>query len=194
MRELEGLSGERSAPSKLAHNRLMLTQTRSFLDAFAPLVNEEEADLPLTMLEIDLRHARYSLGVPLHPNVLRARYGLNYALWQAGELGERALPVQEAQRALAQAEHEAATQLRNTIDAARTHQSTLKQLATHVEELEQRALKLSKVGGDPISLARLRLEWRQARAAARVQANRLEEAVQLLEALVSDSAEVTETN
>lgn len=194
VRELEGLSGERSAPSKLAHNRLMLTQTRSFLDAFAPLVNEEDADLPLTMLEIDLRHARYSLGVPLHPNVLRARYGLNYALWQAGELGERALPVQEAQRALAQAEHEAATQLRNTIDAARTHQSTLKQLATHVEELEQRALKLSKVGGDPISLARLRLEWRQARAAARVQANRLEEAVQLLEALVSDSAEAAESN
>ena len=191
VRELAALTGERSSPAKLAHNRLMLTQTRSFLDAFAPLVNEQEADQPLTMLDIDLRHARYSLGVPLHPNVLRARYGLNYALWQAGELGEGALPVQEAQRALAQAEQEAAAQLRTTIEAARTHQSTLKQLAAHVEELEERALKLSRAKGDDLSLARVRLEWRQARAAARIQANRLEEAVQLLEALVSDSAETS---
>lgn len=194
VRELETMRGERSSPSKLAHNRLMLTQTLSFLDAFAPLVNEAEADEPLTMLDIDLRHARYSLGVPLHPNVLRARYGLNYALWQAGELGERALPVQEAQRVLAQAENEAATQLRSTIEAARTHQNTLKQLAAHVEELEQRASKLSKADGDPISIARVRLEWRQARAAARIQANRLEEAVQLLEALVSDSADTSSLN
>ena len=194
VRELAALTGERSAPAKLAHNRLMLTQTRSFLDAFAPLVDEREADQPLTRLDIDLRHARYSLGVPLHPNVLRARYGLNYALWQAGELGERALPVQEAQRVLAQAEQEAAAQLRSTIEAARSHQTALAQLAAHVEELEERALKLSRLGGEALSLARVRLEWRQARAAARIQANRLEEAVQLLEALVSDSAETSNLN
>lgn len=194
VRELEARPQDSGTPTQLAHHRLMMSQTQSFLDAFAPLVREEDADAPLQVLEVDLQHARFSLGVPLHPNVLRARYALNFALWQAGAEGEQALGVQEAGRALAQAEAEAAAQLRTTLDAALAHQSSLEQLRQHVEELERRALSLSKGMGDPIALARLRLEWRQARAAARVQSNRLEEATHLLEALVSGGAEANVLN
>ena len=190
VKEIESLpEGSRGNPAQLAHTQLMLTQTQAFLDAFGPLVTLEEADTPLTMLQMDLQNAHFSLGVPLHPNVLRARHGLNFALWQAGEQGDHAPAVQDARRVLASAETEAAVQLKSTIDAARAHQAALTQLARHVEELEARALKLSGIGGDPLSLARVRLEWRQARAAARIQANRMEEAVRLLEALVSNSGE-----
>ena len=188
--EIEGLPEQhRGNPAQLAHTRLMLTQTRAFLDAFGPLVTLEEADTPLTMLKMDLQNAHFSLGVPLHPNVLRARHGLNFALWQAGDQGDHAPAVQDARNVLARAEAEAAAQLKATIDAARAHQAALNQLARHVEDLEARALKLAGLGGDPLSLARVRLEWRQARAAARIQANRMEEAVRLLEALVSDSGD-----
>lgn len=188
--ELEGMPRrDQASATQLAHTRLMLTQTGSFLDAFGPLVTEEEADTPLTMLQMDLQNAHYSLGIPLHPNVLRARHGLNFALWQAGEHADSA-PVQDSRRALAQAEADAGAQLKATLDAARGHQAQLRQLARHVEELEARALKLQGMGGDPLSLARLRLEWRQARAAARIQSHRMEEAVRLLEALISDGVEV----
>lgn len=185
--ELEGLTrGDQASATQLAHTRLMLTQTQAFLDAFGPLVTLEEADAPLTMLQMDLQNAHYSLGIPLHPNVLRARHGLNFALWQAGDQGDTAPAVQEARRTLQQAEAEAGAQLKATLDAARNHQTNLNTLARHVEELEARALKLQSMGGDPLSLARVRLEWRQARASARIQSHRMEEAVRLLEALISD--------
>ncbi len=191
VREIESLPPQsRGNPAQLAHTRLMLTQTRAFLDAFGPLVAVEDADSPLTMLQMDLQNAHFSLGVPLHPNVLRARHGLNFALWQAGDQGEDAPAVQDARRVLAQAEIEAGAQLKATLDAARAHQAALIQLARHVEDLEARALKLAGMGGDPLTLARVRLEWRQARAAARIQSNRMEEAVRLLEALVSDSVQL----
>lgn len=180
---------DQASAAQLAHTRLMLTQTQSFLEVFGPLVTEEEADAPLTMLQMDLQNAHYSLGIPLHPNVLRARHGLNFALWQAGEQGD-APAVQEARRSLEQAEAEAGAQLKATLEAARGHQASLAQLARHVEELEARALKLQSLGGDPLSLARIRLEWRQSRAAARIQSHRMEEAVRLLEALISDGAEL----
>lgn len=185
--ELEGGRGAgQASPAQLAHSRLMLTQTTSFLDAFAPLVAEEDADTPLTMLDMNLENARFSLGVPLHPNVLRARHTLNYALWQAGEQASYAPAVAEARRTLAQAEAEAGAQLHATLDAARQHQSSLRHFAHNVEELEARAVKLSQSGGDPQSLALVRFEWRQARAAARIHSHRMEEAVRLLEALVSE--------
>ncbi|WP_019009627.1 hypothetical protein [Deinococcus aquatilis] len=185
--ELEAGKGrEQATPAQLAHSRLMLTQTTSFLDAFAPLVAEEDADTPLTMLDMNLDNARFSLGVPLHPNVLRARYSLNYAQWQAGEQANQAAAVADARRHLAQAEAEAGAQLHTTLEAARAHQSALRQLAHTVESLETRAVHLNASGGDPLSLARVRFEWRQARAAARVQSHRMEEAVRLLEALVSE--------
>ncbi|WP_135228254.1 hypothetical protein [Deinococcus fonticola] len=179
---------DQASAAQLAHTQLLLTQTTSFLDVFGPLVTEQEADAPLTTLHMDLQHAHYSLGIPLHPNVLRARHGLNFALWQAGDQGEEAPAVQEARRALQQAEQAAGTQLKATLDAARGHQAALSSLARQVETLEARALKLQRLGGDPLSLARLRLEWRQARAAARIQSHRMEEAVRLLEALISDDA------
>lgn len=185
---------DQASAAQLAHTQLMLTQTTSFLDVFGPLVTEQEADAPLTMLQMDLQNAHYSLGIPLHPNVLRARHGLNFALWQAADQGDAAPAVQDARRVLQQAEQEAGAQLKATLDAARGHQASLAGLARHVEELEARALKLQGLGGDPLSLARLRLEWRQARAAARIQSHRMEEAVRLLEALISDGAELpTET-
>ncbi|THF70047.1 hypothetical protein E7T06_09065 [Deinococcus sp. Arct2-2] len=185
--ELEAGKGrEQASPAQLAHSRLMLTQTTSFLDAFAPLVAEEDADTPLTMLDMNLDNARFSLGVPLHPNVLRARHTLNYAQWQAGEQGAEAPAVAEARRTLAQAEAEAGAQLHATLDAARQHQTALRQLAQTVEDLEARAVNLNNLGGDALSLALVRFEWRQARAAARIQSHRMEEAIRLLEALVSE--------
>ncbi|UQN06022.1 hypothetical protein [Deinococcus sp. QL22] len=187
MSELEGGKGrEQATPAQLAHSRLMLIQTTSFLDAFAPLVAEEDADTPLTMLDMNLDNARFSLGVPLHPNVLRARHTLNYAQWQAGEQANQAPAVADARRILAQAEAEAGAQLHATLDAARTHQTALRQLAQTVEALETRAVHLKSNGGDPLSLARVRFEWRQARASARIQSHRMEEAIRLLEALVSE--------
>lgn len=188
VQELEDASrsGQVVSP-QLAHSRLMVTQTRAFLEAFTPLIDLEDADTPLTMLELDLSNARFSLGVPLHPNVLRARHALNYAQWQAGEAGEASPQVMQAHHNLHLAQAEAQAQLDATLNAARTHQATLRQLATQVETLERRALQLTQVGGDPLSLARVRLEWRQVRTAARVQAHRLEEAVRLLEALVSEN-------
>lgn len=189
IRELEELPRPgQSAAAQLAHARLTLTQTQAFLDAFAPLVGAQDADAPLSMLQLDLHSPRFSLGVALHPDVLRARYGLNVALWQAGEAGEDAPSVQEARRALAQAEELAGAQLAATLNAARGHQAALQDLARRALELEARGEKLARVGGDSLSRARLRLEWRQARAAARVQAGRLEEAVALLEALVGEGA------
>lgn len=179
--------GQFVAP-QLAHNRLMLTQTEAFLEAFTPLIDLSDADQPLSMLEMDLNNVRFSLGVPLHPNVLRARHTLNYAQWQAGELGDAAPGVQQAQQALKQAETEAQMQLDATLHAARTHQANLRQLAQQVEALEARAMQLSQQqGGDKLSLARVRLEWRQTRTAARVQSHRMEEAIRLLEALVSET-------
>lgn len=173
--------------AQLAHNRLMLTQTSAFLEAFTPLIDLQDADKQLSMLQMDLGNVRFSLGVPLHPNVLRARHAVNYAQWQAGELGEAAPNVQAARHALQQAEADAQMQLDATLNTARAHQANLKQIATQVEALEKRALELSRMGGDPLSLARIKLEWRQARTAARVQAHRMEEAVKLLEALVSET-------
>lgn len=187
IRELEELPrpGQNSA-AQLAHARLTLTQTQAFLEAFAPLVGPRDADAPISMLQLDLRSPRFSLGVALHPDVLRARYGLNVALWQAGAAGEESPGVQGARQALAHAEEQAGTQLAVTLNAARTHQGALQELARRALELEARATKLAGLGGDPLSLARLRLEWRQSREAARVQSGRLEEAVALLEALVGE--------
>ncbi|MFC5848243.1 hypothetical protein [Deinococcus petrolearius] len=189
IRELEELPRPgQSAAAQLAHARLTLSQTQTFLDAFGPLVGAQDADAPLSMLQLDLHSARFSLGVALHPDVLRARYGLNVALWQAGEAGEDAPSVHGARRELAQAEELAGAQLAATLNAARAHQAAMQDLARRTLDLETRAEKLARVGGDPLSRARLSLEWRQARAAARVQAGRLEETVALLEALVGEGA------
>ncbi|MBZ9749252.1 hypothetical protein GO986_18135 [Deinococcus sp. HMF7620] len=171
---------------QLAHTRLMAGQTAAFLEAFTPLIDLNDADTPLTMLSVDLNTARFSLGVPLHPNVLRARHALNYAQWQAGDASENAPQVVQAGRALHAAQQEAQAQLDGTLGAARAHQAALRDLAAQVEALERRALQLSQLGSDALSLARVRLEWRQVRTAARVQAHRLEEALRLLEALVSE--------
>lgn len=187
VQELEAAARQGQAvAAQLAHNRLMSSQTDAFLASFQPLVDLQDADTPLTMLEMDLQNVRFTLGVPLHPNVLRARYALNYALWQNGE-DPQAPPVQQAHQNLVQAEAQAQAQLNGTLDAARAHQQALRYHARQVETLEARAAHLGKLGGDPLSLARVKLEWRQARTAAREQAHRMEEAVRLLEALVSDT-------
>ncbi|GGK87550.1 hypothetical protein [Deinococcus radiotolerans] len=187
VRELEdALRGGQGVGPRLAHTRLMAAQTHAFLDAFTPLIDLADADTPLKTPEVDLSHARFTLGVPLHPNVLRARQALNYAQWQAGDAADGAQAVLQAQHALHLAQEDAAVQLDSTLQAARTHQSTLRELSVQLEQLERRAHQLRQLGGDPLSLARVRLEWRQTRSAARVQAHRLEEAMKLLDALVSD--------
>ncbi|GGR85088.1 hypothetical protein [Deinococcus sedimenti] len=192
VRELEdSLRAGQSVGPRLAHTSLMASQTHAFLDAFTPLIDLTDADTPLTMLDVDLAHARFTLGVPLHPNVLRARQALNYAQWQAADPAGQSQAVMQAHHALHVAEQDARAQLETTLQAARSHQSALRDLKMQVENLERRAAQLQQLGGDPLSLARVRLEWRQARTAARVQAHRLEEALKLLDALVSEGETVS---
>lgn len=172
-----------SMQTQLAHNRLMLTQTRAFLEVFAPLADEGAADIAPLVPEIDLEAQRLSISVQLHPNVLRARHTLNYAEWQAGDASSTDPRVREAQRALAQVESEAAQLLQDTLNTARQHQMQFSQLRTRSQELERRVSQLSLAGGDPLSLARVQFEAQQLRAAIRVHADRLLEALGLLDAL-----------
>ncbi len=172
---------------QLAHSRLTLAQIEAFLEAFTPLIELHLADTPLTMLQMDLSNVRFSLGVPLHPNVLRARHALNYTQWQAGRLGDHAPEVIQARQGLHHSEIEAKAQLDNTLLSARTHQNMLKQLAQKVEFLEGQALQINQNGGDSLSLARVRFEWRQTRTASRIEAHRMEESIRFLEAMVSET-------
>ncbi|WP_424949280.1 hypothetical protein [Deinococcus sp.] len=169
--------------TQLAHNRLMLTQTRAFLEVFSPLADEQAADIAPLVPEIDLEAQRLSISVQLHPNVLRARHTLNYAEWQAGDSASTDPRVREAQQALAQVETEAAHLLQDTLNTARQHQMQFSQLRIRSQELERRVSQLSASGGDPLSLARVQFEAQQLRAAIRVHADRLLEALGLLDAL-----------
>ncbi|GGJ62040.1 hypothetical protein [Deinococcus aquiradiocola] len=172
-----------SMTTQLAHNRLMLTQTRAFLEVFAPLADEQFADVAPLVPDIDLEAQRLSISVQLHPNVLRARHTLNYAEWQAGDAADSDPRVREAQQALAQVEREAAALLQDTLNTARQHQMQFSALRQRSQELERRVAQLSGAGGDPLSLARVQFEAQQLRAAIRVHADRLLEALGLLDAL-----------
>jgi len=172
-----------SMATQLAHNRLMLTQTRAFLEVFASLADEQAADIAPLVPEIDLEAQRLSISVQLHPNVLRARHTLNYAEWQAGASASTDPRVREAQQALAQVEAEASHLLQDTLNTARQHQMQFSQLRARSQELERRVSQLSLAGGDPLSLARVQFEAQQLRAAIRVHADRLLEALGLLDAL-----------
>ncbi|WP_295821853.1 hypothetical protein [uncultured Deinococcus sp.] len=188
VQELEAAARSGQAvDGQLAHNRLMSSQTDTFLDTFTPLIDMTDADLPLPEVNTDLDSARFALGVPLHPNVLRARHTLNYAQWQAGDAGDASPDVLQAQHGLHLAEHEAREQLDSTLDGARRHQDQYRTLSIKATGLEQRATRLAGSGGDPLSIARVRLEWRQVRSAARIQGHRFLEAVCFLEGLVSES-------
>ncbi|WP_407539527.1 hypothetical protein Q0M94_15330 [Deinococcus radiomollis] len=187
-----------SLQTQLAHNRLMLSQTRAFLEVFAPLADEQGANVPATIPDTDLEAQRLSVNVQLHPNVLRARHLLNYAEWQTkdGPQGidsqgpdgthEQSGPhprVVEARRMLAHAEAEAAQLLQATLDTARQHQEQWLALQARLEDTEKRVTRLNASGGDPLSLARVQFEAQQTRAAMRINANRLNEALGLLNAL-----------
>ncbi|MFC4425368.1 hypothetical protein [Deinococcus navajonensis] len=183
--ERASVQGQQVAP-RLAHTRLMSRQTDAFLRSFTPLIRLEDADRPIEAPSLDLSSVRYSLGVPLHPGVLRARSQLNYARWQAADQGDDAPLVVQARRALVQAEEAAQSQLDVTLNAARAHQAALTELGHKATQLERRIASLRQLGGDALSVARLMLEWRQTRTAARVQAHRLQEAASLLDALVTE--------
>ncbi len=186
-----------SLQTQLAHNRLMLSQTRAFLEVFAPLADEQGADIPAEMPDTDLEAQRLSVNVQLHPNVLRARHLLNYAEWQHRTADPQAAGqntasqaeagihprILEARQALAHAEAEAALLLQSTLDTARQHQEQWLTLQARLLDAERRVARLSKLGGDPLSLARVQFEAQQTRAAMRINANRLTEALGLLNAL-----------
>ena len=175
-----------SLQTQLAHNRLMLSQTRAFLEVFAPLADEQGADAPPDMPDTDLEAQRLSVNVQLHPNVLRARHQLNYAEWQHKadqEPGGVHPRVLEARQILAHTEAEAAHFLQSTLDTARQHQEQWTTLQARLLDTEQRVARLSRLGGDPLSLARVQFEAQQTRAAMRINANRLSEALGLLDAL-----------
>ncbi|AWN23461.1 hypothetical protein DKM44_09670 [Deinococcus irradiatisoli] len=178
--EAEARAGHNVAP-QLAHNKLMLSQTDAFLDAFAPLIDESVAEQEPRAQVISLESSLFALAVPMHPNVLRARHQLNYAEWQAGEIGDAR--VQAARAALTQAEREASAQMESTLGAARAHQAAFNQLMHRFHEAQQRQEQLSRSGADALTLARHAFDAEQARSAARVQANRLSEALRLLSAL-----------
>ncbi|WP_309573254.1 hypothetical protein [Deinococcus sp.] len=188
VRELENAARSGQAvEGQLAHNRLMSSQTDAFLDTFTPLIDMTDADLVMPDVETDLDSARFALGVPLHPNVLRARHTLNYAQWQAGDAGDASPGVLHAQHDLHLAEAEAREQLDSTLDSARRHQDQFRTLGVKATGLDQRAARLASSGGDSLSIARIRLEWRQTRSAARIQAHRFLEAIRFLEGLVSET-------
>ncbi|ACO45918.1 hypothetical protein DEDE109153_02805 [Deinococcus deserti] len=188
VRELEQLEAQgQPVGPRLAHTRLMSQQTDAFLASFSPLIRLDDADSPVEVPMMDLSSVRYSLGVPLHPAVLRARSQLNYARWQSGDQATEDPAVQQARAALAQAEHEAQAQLNATLSAARAHQRALEGLIRQVALLEKRVQSLRQTGRDKLGVARVVLEWRQTRSAARVQAHRLQEAASLLDALISDN-------
>ena len=182
--ELESEAPGQAVSPQLAHNKLMLSQTGAFLDAFAPLIDEAVADEEPETPQINLDATRFALAVPMHPNVLRARHQLNYAEWQSGGVGDAR--VQQARAALSQAEQEAAAQLDSTLGAARAHQAAFAQLRTRLEGMAARQAQLRRAGADPLSQARLAFDGQQARAAARVQAHRLKEALRLLSALTGN--------
>ena len=187
-----------SLQTQLAHNRLMLSQTRAFLEVFAPLADEQVADTPAEIPDTDLEAQRLSVNVQLHPNVLRARHNLNYAEWQTRD-GPQGIDSQgpdgthehggphprvlETRRLLAHAEAEAAQLLQATLGAARQHQEQWLTLRARLLETEKRVARLNTPGGDPLSLARVQFEAQQVRAAMRINANRLKEALGLLNAL-----------
>lgn len=185
VRELQAeLTGGQNVTAQLAHARLTLTQLDAFLQAFTPLIEAGDADQPLPPCEARLDHDFFSLEVPLNPAVLRARHALKLAQWRAGAGPGAESAAVQAQQALEAAEAEARARLETTLHTARTAQAQFVPLRQQVGALEERLKVLGQRGGDPLSLARVRLEWRQARAAARVQAHLLEQAMRLLESLV----------
>ncbi|CAM3409882.1 hypothetical protein DESA109040_11500 [Deinococcus saxicola] len=144
VRELQTeLTGGQNVMAQLAHARPTLTQLDAFLQAFTPQIDAGDADLPLLPCEARLDHDFFSLEVPLDPEVLRARHALKLAQWQA--------------------ETEPGT-------GSATAQARFVPLRQQVGALEERLRVLGQRGGDPLSLARVQLEWRLKRVSARVQA------------------------
>ena len=172
--------------TQLSHNRLMLTQTRAFLDVFAPLTDEHAADEPPEIPAFDLTARRLDISVQLHPNVLRARHALNYAGWQAGDQVYGNPQVREAEANLTRAEAEAQQFIQATLESARDHQTQLLQLQAQAAELDRREAQLMKAAADPLSLARVQFEAQQVRGGMRRHSNRLQEAIGLLDALGSE--------
>ncbi|GGL73344.1 hypothetical protein GCM10010840_09230 [Deinococcus aerolatus] len=184
VRELQDEMREgHNVAAKLAHSRLILTQLNAFLEVFPPLIDLNDADLPLAPPTARLAPGDFLLEVPLHPAVLRARHALKLAQWRAGVEPAVGSAVALAQRALEDAETGARAELETTLKTAHDCQARLTPLWQRAEALEERIRVLGQMGSDPLSQARVRLEWRQQRAAARVQAHRLEQALRLLEAL-----------
>lgn len=189
VRELQDeLRAGANVAAKLAHSRLILTQLTAFLEVFPPLIDTTDADLPLASPVGRLDRDHFLLEVPLHPAVLRARHALKLAQWRAGADVGAGAAVAPAQRALEAAEAGARAELETTLHTAQACQARLEPLRQQAGALEERLLRLGQLGADPLSLARVRLEWRQQRAAARVQAHRLEQALRLLEALVEPAS------
>ncbi|AZI42395.1 hypothetical protein EHF33_06215 [Deinococcus psychrotolerans] len=182
--EGEARAGRKVGP-QMAHNKLMLSQTDAFLDAFAPLIDETVAAEDPKAPNINLDSSRFALAVPMHPNVLRARHQLNYAEWQAGGVNDGR--VQNARAALVQAEREATAQTENTLGAARAHQAAFQQLMNRFHDAQLGHAQLSRSGADALTLARHAFDAEQARLAARVQAHRLNEALRLLNALTGNA-------
>lgn len=182
--EGEARAGRKVGP-QMAHNKLMLSQTDAFLDAFAPLIDETVAEDDPQASILNLDSSRFALAVPMHPNVLRARHQLNYAEWQVG--GGNDARVQSARAALTQAEREATAQTEGTLGAARAHQAAFQQLTQRFQDAQQGHDQLSRSGADALTLARHAFDAEQARLAARVQAHRLSEALRLLNALTGNA-------
>ncbi|ULH15911.1 hypothetical protein MF271_04585 [Deinococcus sp. KNUC1210] len=163
----------------------MLTQTRSFLEVFAPLADEHGADAAPEIPAFDLSTRLRAVDVQRHPNVLRARHALNYAEWQAGAQGQADPRVQEAQAGLARAEAEAQQVVQDTLNTARQHYEQFRQIQGRFTDLERRLGQLRQFAADPLTYARANFEAQQVRGALRLHSHRLIEALGLLDALGS---------
>jgi hypothetical protein len=188
--DAEARAGRGVGP-QLAHNKLMLSQTDAFLDAFSPLIDESVAEPDPVVPSVNLEATRFALAVPMHPNVLRARHQLNYAEWQSGGSASNQQAtdprVQNARSALAQAERDAGAQMESTLASARAHQAAFNQLYARFQDINNRQAQLRRAGADALTLARHTFEAEQARSGARVQGHRLNEALRLLSALTGNA-------
>ncbi len=171
---------------QLSHNRLMLAQTRAFLEVFSPLADDHGADEPPIIPAFDASTRHLRLSVQLHPNVLRARHALNYAQWQAGEQVHGDPRVRDAEAQLLRAESEAQGFIQGTLDTARHHQQQLVQLQERAAELERKLAQFRASAAEPVSVARVQFDAQQVRGGIRLHSNRLQEALSMLDALGSE--------
>ncbi|MFC4452916.1 hypothetical protein [Deinococcus sonorensis] len=161
-------SGSSGLETQLAHQRLLLAQTRGFLAAFSSLT----ADMPTSPPQ----DQPFMAGSPLF-RVQQARVGGTALAEQLTSLVPQA---RVAPSALTRIEDEVASLLHDTLETARRHQAQFTELRARSQLLEQRLSQLSSEQPDPLLLARVQVDVQQTGAAIRLHSDHLLEALSVL--------------